>query len=310
MFLAIILLVCGIGSSVASADSRHRHIFQSDLARYLSIVKSVYPAAAVTGRFYDWRTISKYRERAGFHFGYDIAMPTGTAVPAGWSGTVTAVNVWYGAEHGITVRSTSGSEVTYGHLIPLVRTGDSVAAGEALGTVAIDHVDIKMRDPLGNYVDFGTGLDALPEKVGTFRSLWLSSEARLLQVEESISGQKARAEELRRTLPLLLSQYEEGIIPRNRVGETRSELESLDRSSALAREERDILLKQVVSWRKEFGPPPKKQTSQNHAPRDTAERRKLREKLDRLEELYQEGIIARKEVEEAREAYRQATSPR
>ena len=126
-----------------------------DLADVVAIEQHFFPGAVVTAGFYDWRTVSKYRGHAGLHLGYDIAMPYGNAFAAGWPGLVTSVVVWYGEEHGITVVSPDGTQVTYGHVSPKVSVGQTVQAGDVLGTIARDHLDVKMRDASGNYVDFG-----------------------------------------------------------------------------------------------------------------------------------------------------------
>jgi hypothetical protein len=101
------------------------------------------------------RTPSMYRLIGGLHNGYDIAYPPGTRIVAGWPGRVTSVANWYGAEYGVTVASADGFQTTYGHLEPSVRSGDWVEPGDVVGRVVRDHVDIKMRDAVGRYVDFG-----------------------------------------------------------------------------------------------------------------------------------------------------------
>ena len=44
--------------------------------------------------------------------------------------------------------------MTYGHISPNVRVGSQVACGTVIGTIASDHVDVKMRDHTGAYVPF------------------------------------------------------------------------------------------------------------------------------------------------------------
>lgn len=136
-----------------------------DLDMYLSLQRLIYPSAVVSASFYEWRDVSQYRGTAGLHLGYDIAMPAGTAAIAGWPGQVTRVAQWYGPEYGITVLSPSGFETTYGHLAPRVKVGDVVNAGDTVGMVVNDHVDIKMRGPDGAYFDFG---HSTPPAAGTF----------------------------------------------------------------------------------------------------------------------------------------------
>lgn len=126
-----------------------------DLGGLVALQQRYYPQAWVSSGFYDWRTTSQYRSHAGLHLGYDIAMPAGTSVAAGWSGTVTGVAPWTGTEWGVTVESADGTRTTYGHISPSVNVGAHVQAGDVVGRVVHDHVDVKMRDAAGNYLDFG-----------------------------------------------------------------------------------------------------------------------------------------------------------
>lgn len=125
------------------------------LALLLQLQQMGDPGAYVSSGFHDWRGVSKYRSVPGIHAGYDIAMLAGSPVRAAWPGTVVAVTPWYGAEYGVTVQS-AGFSVTYGHLSPGVAVGDPVEVGTVLGTVVVDHVDVKMRSAAGEYVDFGS----------------------------------------------------------------------------------------------------------------------------------------------------------
>lgn len=129
---------------------------QADLNRLLELQKIGDSGAYVSSVFDDWRTVSKYRSKAGLHYGFDIAMWAGSEVRAAWSGKVVAITHWYGREYGVTVRSSSGHETTYGHIKPLVAVGDNVSSSTVLGTVVVDHVDVKMRAPDGRYVDFAS----------------------------------------------------------------------------------------------------------------------------------------------------------
>lgn len=128
---------------------------QPHLRDYLALQRQRVPRATVVGGFDDWRPLSKYRAHAGLHLGYDVALPAGAPAVAGWNGVVTRIVTWYGPECGISVLSPSGYETTYGHLRPAVAVGDAVAAGGVVGTVVVDHVDVKMRGPDGIHHDFG-----------------------------------------------------------------------------------------------------------------------------------------------------------
>jgi len=125
------------------------------LPEYLALQTRKVPGAVVTSGFDDWRNPSKYRAKAGLHLGYDVAMPAGSPAVAGWRGRVTRILQWHGPEYGVTVLSPNGYEATYGHLRPRVSVGDSVTAGDTVGTVVHDHVDIKVRGPDGVHYDFG-----------------------------------------------------------------------------------------------------------------------------------------------------------
>jgi len=128
----------------------------NSLNQYMDLVRKIYSPAVVSSTFYDWRDISKYRRAAGLHNGYDIAMPAGTAVVAGWSGDIVDIVPWYGQEYGVTVKSSGNIYVTYGHISPLVSVGQKVSPGTLLGLVVVDHVDVKMRDENHNYIDFAS----------------------------------------------------------------------------------------------------------------------------------------------------------
>jgi len=145
----------GARYKLPTPSARGVNVGARDLADYVGLQQRLFPGAVVTSGFYDWRTVSQYRGHAGLHLGYDVAMPYGTPFSAGWAGTVTAITPWSGEEHGITVVHNDGSSVTYGHVAARVSVGQHVQPGDVLGTIAYNHVDVKMRDARGNYVDFG-----------------------------------------------------------------------------------------------------------------------------------------------------------
>ena len=128
---------------------------ETDLDAYVKRIKQIDPYAVITGWFSDWRDVSMYRSHAGYHYGYDIGLLKGFRVPAGWAGTVTAIIPWSDYEWGIMVTMKNGYSVTYGHLTPLVKVGTVIEPGMVVGEVAVNHVDIKVRDPQGNFVDIG-----------------------------------------------------------------------------------------------------------------------------------------------------------
>lgn len=122
----------------------------------LTACRRAWADAIVTSGFLDWRGVSRYRRVPGQHLGYDVAMPAGTPVACAWPGRVVAVTPWTDSEWGVTVRHDDGTEATYGHLAkPGVTVGATVAPGQTLGLVAVDHLDVKMRDANGRPLDFG-----------------------------------------------------------------------------------------------------------------------------------------------------------
>ena len=66
-----------------------------NLGQLMDTMRNRYPQAEITGRFNDWRTVSRYRGHAGLHYGYDIALPYDSDVPAAWSGEVVAIVPWF-----------------------------------------------------------------------------------------------------------------------------------------------------------------------------------------------------------------------
>ncbi len=167
----------------------------TDLTELLQTQKEEDPGAFISSGFYDWRTVSKYRSQPGLHHGYDIAMLAGTPVRAPWPGRVVAVTPWYGSEYGVTVQAQDGTEVTYGHLIPCVRVGDLVHAGAVVGQVAVDHLDVKVRNPLGQFLDIAQGdwLGAPTDSPPT-RDLGIESKARVKGLQEQLQRTRQRLE--------------------------------------------------------------------------------------------------------------------
>lgn len=215
------------------------------LSDLLALQRTVYPYAEVTGRFHDWRGVSRYRRSAGLHLGYDIAMPAGTPVRAGWAGSVVSIAPWSDREWGITVSSSSGIETTYGHLSPGVGVGNVVEAGDVVGTVVVDHVDVKMRDASGNCVDFG-GDGAVPASVGPLLGdsrearmvAWLVARRSVELAEEELENWKReraaasiqclqlerRVAELSATVPRMARYVEEGLMARVEADKARADL--------------------------------------------------------------------------------------
>ena len=225
-----------------------------DLADYVALQQRNFPGAVVTAGFYDWRTISKYRGHAGLHLGYDVAMPYGCPFSAGWAGTVTAITPWSDTEYGITVVHPDGSSVTYGHVAATVNVGQQVQPGDVLGTIAYNHVDVKMRDANGNYVDFGgngrvvptpqwAGGFSLPEMSReSVMASWLLAQNTLELAQEELRNEKMESEKrriqlqaLRQKVPalresesLMADYVEQGLVSRVTAEENHEELDKAE----------------------------------------------------------------------------------
>lgn len=151
------------------------------------------PGAYISSGFHDWRGVSKYRRNPGIHAGYDIAMLAGSPVRTPWSGTVVAVTPWYGPEVGVSLKLDNGWEATFGHITAGVHVGDRVQAGQMLGRVVVDHVDVKIRDTRGLHIDFARHEFKLASAKLPAPSLALPKDnfpdayARYKEVSESVS---------------------------------------------------------------------------------------------------------------------------
>lgn len=119
---------------------------------------------------------SRFGERSsmwssGMHTGLDFAAPTGTPIRSIAAGTVKSAS--YDGSYGYktVVTLPGGGEVWYCHQNSLgVRPGQSVAAGEVIGTVGAtgnvtgDHLHLEIRyggepvDPAGVFASKGVGL--------------------------------------------------------------------------------------------------------------------------------------------------------
>jgi len=74
--------------------------------------------------------------RTSIHRGIDLAAPAGTQVLAPWGGKVASVGTEPGYGNYIVVEHAEGFQTRYAHLASTsVRAGDSISAGEVLGTV-------------------------------------------------------------------------------------------------------------------------------------------------------------------------------
>lgn len=213
------------------------------LAQLVDLMRIAYPDAVVTSTFYDYRTVSMYRRNPGLHLGYDIAMPAGASVRAGWPGSVVSIAPWADGEWGVTVASSNGTEVTYGHIRPDCYVGKSIDVGDVVGHVSVNHVDVKMRDGNGNYVPFGEGeKNGLPytytyTKIKPISSreqlmvAWLTANNSLETTEMELDARKRevalnkierrqleeRYASLNKTIKLLGDYYDQGFVSKRDV---------------------------------------------------------------------------------------------
>lgn len=202
----VILLALGLVSPV-----------QAELDGLLAWQQQGDSGAYISSGFHDWRTVSKYRRHPGLHAGYDIAMLAGSPVRAAWPGVVVAITPWYGAEYGVTVQSPNGYEATYGHISPGVSLGDTINTGTILGAVVVDHVDVKMRDSLGGYVDFkGLNFD-LPRTEPKAETA----------PPRDLSELKAKLKELGYELERKERAFEHGLVSRKTLHDMRHQVEAL-----------------------------------------------------------------------------------
>jgi peptidase M23-like protein len=214
------------------------------LGHLLALQKQHWGPAWVTSTFYDWRTVSRYRRKAGLHLGYDIALPFGSPVSAGWAGTVSSVVPWTASEWGVTVRGPDGTEVTYGHISPTVAHGQHISPGDVVGRIASDHVDVKMRDGLGRYIPFGENGGRGPAPIAaptasrnSILTSWLVAKSSVEQAEDDLflarnAGQmwdlekrsaQSQLKLLDRTLSHLKSADQERLVSRRRLEELKAE---------------------------------------------------------------------------------------
>lgn len=217
------------------------------LGHLVALQRQHFPQAWVSSTFYDYRTVSRYRRNPGLHLGYDIAMPFGCAVSAGWDGVVTDIIPWTNTEYGVTVTDASGISVTYGHITPLVSVGQRVKAGSVVARIASDHVDVKMRDASGQYVPFGEGSKANSMSLATtppvvdrkaLLTAWLVAKTAADQADEELFMkenahqkfviEKRSAERkvtvLESTLKELSKKENSALVSRKKMEELRAEL--------------------------------------------------------------------------------------
>jgi hypothetical protein len=309
----------------------------TDLDGYLHMVRMIDPQAVLTGWFWDWRSVSIYRSTAGYHLGYDIALDAGQPVPSGWPGRVVGVTPWTQNQYGISILTPSGYIVTYGHLSPRVSAGDWVETGDVVGTVVVDHVDVKIKDSDGNFVDFGKSCGLLPVD-GSVRIRYAPDEFASIKPNSELTY-RAKVQEisrLRHTIAILedylcieIESYEENkthlaslkklldeeLISRNMLeeekGRTRDDgvrVQNLKKRLASHKSRVASLQKEVALYAGRFDAPavrkaakkpvlPAKEKLEELSAKKVDEAKK---KAELYEQLFKDGAISRKELEDAR----------
>lgn len=244
------------GPQLASKAKANSVLGQTDpLAHLVGWQRTHYPQAWIASTFYDYRTVSHYRRRAGLHLGYDIAMPYGTPVSAAWPGTVTDIIPWSDTEYGVSVTDLNGVTATYGHIRPLVRIGQKVNEGDIIAKIEYDHVDVKIRDAYGQYIPFGenskfstssrfVATDSPKIDRNTLLTSWLVTRTAADEAKEELflkrnSAQKLKLERraLERKIALLASTLKELSLASNSNLVSRKKLEELKVELASSRKE-------------------------------------------------------------------------
>jgi hypothetical protein len=246
------------------------------LGHLLALQRQHWPQAWVTSTFYDYRSVSRYRRNPGLHLGYDIALPYGCPVSAGWDGVVTDIIPWTDHEYGVTVVDSAGIAVTYGHVTPLVSVGERVKAGSVIARIASDHVDVKMRDAAGQYLPFGEGSKANAGVAAAtpvvdrkaLLTAWLVAKTSADQAEEELFLKESSSQKLllerrsaERKVAVLESTLKELSLPQNSALVSRKKLEELKAELSQAR----TSLKKVKAQSQQSAAQLKKQAQANRA---------------------------------------------
>ncbi|WP_276330956.1 M23 family metallopeptidase [Methylobacterium currus] len=89
------------------------------------------------------------------HAGVDLAAPAGTNVQAMAAGSISV-----GRSGDVTVKHSDGSSTTYRHVVPSVKEGDQVAAGQVIAQLRAHdprstgpHLHFEARNAKGNLID-------------------------------------------------------------------------------------------------------------------------------------------------------------
>ena len=303
---------------------------KTDLESYYELLLKNDPYAVITSSFWDWRSVSYYRRNAGYHFGYDIALPAGFAVPSGWDGTVTNIIPWTNDEWGIAISLQNGYTVTLGHLKPLIYTGMKIKAGTLVGTVVRDHVDIKITNSNGNYVDFGKTKGLFPISPDIVylsgNSTYLSKEdkEKIIKAKqrelatirsssslfkEYLNEEKELLDEKKAEFEKKKQQYGNELISRTDLEKSEKDYKEQTKKATQLEKRYEAQQKQITDILKElksYGAKETQQKIEQPKPEDSDQKKlaKAKAEADKYEDLYEQGIISRKEKEDKEKYYR------
>lgn len=244
-------------------------VAQTRLDQLVEQQRLAYPAASVTSGYYEARGLSRYRSSPGLHAGYDIAMPAGSAARAAWPGSVRAVIPWAEGEWGVEVLHQDGTTATYGHIVPAVGLGDRISIGQTVGSIARDHLDVKMRDAQGQLFDYASGLYLRQATVPVQPDFpALSFQQQLRQMKDRPEADRKNWEALKRS-GLTVDAAPQGT--------DLAKLERLARAISSARLQR-------LTW----------------TPEDLSQARFFQKQAEAMEYRYGLGLVSRKQRNEAR----------
>lgn len=143
-----------VGSGPGKKPKRTATRAQSIGEYVRDVQRQSYPGATITDTF------SSPRSRTtgpGIHSGDDIGMPRGSRALAAFPGKVeniVPIPEGDGGGMGVWIRMANGWLAKYTHLTGLVvRVGDEIKRSQALGNIYRDHLDFKLQDANGKYLN-------------------------------------------------------------------------------------------------------------------------------------------------------------
>ena len=308
-----------------------KHGRESDIDAYLRRIQRLDPYAVITGWFDDWRDVSIYRSHAGYHLGYDIGLLAGFAVPSGWAGTIVDIVPWSQNEWGVYLETKDGYIISFGHLHPTVKVGTKIEPGMTVGTVAVNHVDIKVRDPKGRYIDIGktSGLLAIDPSV-IFYMDTTNYNISKVDISKIIKAKQKELAKLKGSMAILNEYleaekdilammredtersrriYESSLISKSEletreIDEKKQELKVKDLKTRLDFQKKNM--ESIRAFLKKNGAKEPAAVKKEKKIKET-DRERLEEakrQAEKYRELYEEGAVSRKTAEEKEREYK------